>query len=254
MNSVLSPSEHLGLSGAALDARVKTAARHVPDTAFARIAAQLRADAFENEIVYERDGVRDSLRIMLRPLLALRDQLTYVHHVCLQLTDALKRIPGLYFSDPAVRAVMRVSDEEERWLKEMWTPEHARNNPIYGRLDAVCDFASASWQDTLKFMEPNLSGVGGINFSPVAEQLVMRDVVPALVAHDPGLRIELPQDQRDLFVQVLIDHSRALGRKDCQICFIEPKYEHDGPDEQSALSRYLSTATASSLPMPIRAN
>jgi carboxypeptidase Taq len=240
MHSILSPSETLGLAGASLDSRVAAATRHISDPAFARVAARLKQDAFDNEVVYERDGVRDSVRIMLRPLLALRDQLTYVHHVCLQITEALKRIPGFYLADPAIRSILLVSAEEERWLREMWTPAHADNNPIYGRLDAVCDFASASWQDTLKFMEPNLSGVGGIHFSPVAEQLVMRDVVPTLLAHDPGLVIEMPQDQRDLFVQVMIDHARAVGRPDCQLCFIEPKYEHDGPDEQSALSRYLS--------------
>ncbi len=49
-------------------------------------------------------------------------------------------------------------------------------------------------------MEPNLSSVGGIHFAPVAEQLVMRDIVPTLLGHDPGLVIEMPRDQRDLFI------------------------------------------------------
>ncbi len=90
-------------------------------------------------------------------------------------------------------------------------------------------------------MEPNLSGVGGIHFAPLAEQLVMRDVVPTLVAHDPGLGIEVPRDQRELFLQVLIDHARAIGRESCVICFVEPKYVHDGPNEQSVLSQHLAT-------------
>ena len=117
---------------------------------------------------------------------------------------------------------------------------HQRFNSIYGRLDAVCDFTGAGWQDSLHFMEPNLSGVGGIHFAPVAEQLVMRDIVPTLLGHDPGLVIELPRDQRDLFIQVLIDHARTIGRDSCQLCFVEPKYVHDGPNEQSVLSDYLS--------------
>ena len=104
----------------------------------------------------------------------------------------------------------------------------------------MCDFTGAGWQDSLHFMEPNLTGVGGIHYAPVAEQLVMRDVVPTLLAHDPGLVIELPRDQRDLFVQVLIDHARAIGRDSCQLCFVEPKYVHEGPDEQSVLSQFLS--------------
>ncbi|HUJ02227.1 MAG TPA: carboxypeptidase M32, partial [Rhizomicrobium sp.] len=61
-----------------------------------------------------------------------------------------------------------------------------------------------------------------------------------LLAHDPSLVIELPQDQRDLFVQLLIDHARAMGRASCQLCLVEPKYEADGPEEQEALRRYLA--------------
>ena len=62
--------------------------------------------------------------------------------------------------------------------------------PLYGRLDAVCDFTSARWQDSLQFMEPNLSGVGGIHLGPLAETLVMRDVVPTLQGYDPQLAID----------------------------------------------------------------
>lgn len=242
MSIIVSPAEALGLSGAALDSRVMSAARHVSDVTFANIAERLKADAFANEIIYEHETGREAVRIMLRPMLAQREQLSYVHHVCLQINEALKQLPKLYLADyPGVRDIVRLGAEEERWLKEIWREDvHQRHNQIYGRLDAVCDFVSSSWQDTLKFMEPNLSGVGGIHYAPVSEQVVMRDVVPTLLAHDPGLVIELPQDQRDLFVQLLIDHSRVLGRKDCQLCFVEPRFEAGGPDEQGALSRYLS--------------
>ena len=79
-------------------------------------------------------------------------------------------------------------------------------------------------------MEPNLSGVGGIHFGPLAEELVMRDVVPTMLAHDPDLAIELPRDQRELFLQVLLDHASAIGRRDGNLCFIEPKYELGGTE------------------------
>ena len=51
--------------------------------------------------------------------------------------------------------------------------------------------------------------------------------MPTLLGHDPSLVVELPRDQRELFVQVLIDHARAIGRESCQLCFVEPKYVHD---------------------------
>ena len=237
---MLSPTESLGLSGATLEGRVLRAVHHASDSALGHVAEGLRADALANGVVYEHDSQREAVRIMLRPLLAMPEQLSYVHHVCLSLVEALKQVPQLYLEDEAVRRLVAIAPEEERWLREFWSPAHQRLNPIYGRLDAVCDFTAQGWQDSLQFMEPNLSGVGGIHLSPVAEELVMRDAVPVLLGHDPELAIQLPRDQRELFVQVLIDHAKALGRRSCNLCFVEPKYVHEGPDEQSALSRHLA--------------
>jgi carboxypeptidase Taq len=73
---------------------------------------------------------------------------------------------------------------------------------------------------------------------PLAESLVVRDIVPTILEHDPDLDIEPPRDQRDLFLQVLLDHVRALGRAESNICLVEPKYVAEGPNEQSALAAY----------------
>ena len=240
MSSLLSPSETAGLSGAALDSRVRRAAGHVSDKTFALISKRLRDDALANELTYEREGVMEPIPVMLRPLLAMNEQLGYVQYVCQRLTESLKRLPSLYLGDEKIRRAIAISTTEEAWLREMWTPAHDRNNTVYGRLDAVCDFTAAGWQDTLHFMEANLSGVGGISYSPLAEHLVMRDVVPTILAHDPSLKIDLPRDQRDLFVQVLIDHARGLGRNECRLCFVEPKYAEDGINEQAVLAQHFA--------------
>ena len=238
---MLSPAETLGLAGATLDSRVRRAANHVADATLARIADGLIADAMANELIYERDGGREAVRIMLRPLLAMPEQLGYVNHVCLKLIEALKRLPTLYLADERFRRILAITPGEEEWLRQSWTPAHERLNPVYGRLDAVCDFAGAFWRDSLQFMEPNLSGIGGINFTPVAEQLVMRDIVPTLQAHDPDLTIELPYDQREQFLDLLMEHAKAIGRGSCNLCLVEPKYVHEGPNEQATLAAHLSS-------------
>ena len=237
---MLSPAESVGLYGTTLDNRVRKAAQRVGDGTLARIADRLRANALANAVVYERDGVEEPVRVMLRPLLAMPEQISYVDHVCLKLSEALKRLPDLYLKDEQVRRILAITPEEEHWLRDTWTSQHSQHNSIYGRLDAVCDFTSAAWQESLLFLEPNLSGVGGIHYAPLAEQLVMQDVVPTLIAQDPELDIELPRDQRELFLQVLIDHARAIGRDTCRLCLVEPKYAQDGPNEQSILRQHLS--------------
>ena len=235
---VLSPAEELGLAGAALDARVRRAVNHIPDATLAWLSRRLADDARLNGVVYERDGEIEPVRIMLRPLLVMPEQVAYLHNVCTIIIDALKRLPELYFSDPEVRAILPLAPAEEAWLRDCWTALEGGQNALYGRLDAVCDFTGARWQDSLQFLEPNLSGVGGIQLGPLADSLVVRDIVPTIIAHDPGLAIDQPRDQRDLFLQVLLDHARAAGRAGRNICLVEPKYEANGPNEQSAMARY----------------
>ena len=235
---MLSPAEELGLAGAALDARVRRAVHHIPDATLAWLSRRLAEDARLNGVIYERAGEIEPVRIMLRPLLVMPEQVTYLQNVCTVIMDALKRLPELYFSDADVRRILPLAADEEAWLQDCMTALEGGQNALYGRLDAVCDFSGARWQDSLQFLEPNLSGVGGIQLGPLADSLVMRDIVPTIIAHDPGLTIDQPRDQRDLFLQVLLDHARAVGRQDCNICLVEPKYESDGPNEQSAMALY----------------
>jgi carboxypeptidase Taq len=235
---VLTPAEQLGLSGAALDARVRQAVNFIPDSVLVHVARRLADDARASDVVYAHDGKLETVRIMLRPLLVMPEQLSYLHHVCARIGSALARFPELSARDADIRRVLPLAPDERAWFDEVWPHVANAGNPLYGRLDAVCDFTNARWQDSLKFMEPNLSGVGGIHMGPLAGALVMRDVVPALIGHDPSLQIELPRDQRDLFLQVLLDHARACGRAGASICLVEPKYVAEGPEEQSHLVEY----------------
>jgi carboxypeptidase Taq len=235
---VLTPAEQLGLAGAALDARVRQAVNFIPDSTLVHVARRLAEDARTSEVVYTHEGVVETVRIMLRPLLVMPEQLGYLHHVCSRIMSALARFPELYARDPDIRDTLPLADDERSWLEEVWPKVAQAEQPLYGRLDAVCDFTSARWQDSLRFMEPNLSGVGGIHLGPLAETLVMRDVVPTLAGYDPLLAIDSPRDQRDLFLQVLLDHARTLGGRGRNLALVEPKYIAEGPDEQSHLVEY----------------
>ena len=235
---MLTPAEQLGLAGAALDARVRQAVNFIPDSTLVHVARRLAEDARASDVVYVHDGAVETVRVMLRPLLVMPEQLGYLHHVCTRIMSALARFPELYARDADVRSALPLADDERAWFDEVWPAVAHAETPLYGRLDAVCDFTSARWQDSLKFMEPNLSGVGGIHLGPLAETLVMRDVVPTLQGYDPLLAIDAPRDQRDLFLQVLLDHARTIGSSGRNLALVEPKYVAEGPDEQSHLVEY----------------
>ena len=117
---VLSPAETLGLSGAILDARVRRAVNHIPDAELAIVARRLADDALANELIYERSGVVEAVRVMLRPLLVMPEQLSYLHHVCTRVMTALARIPDLFMRDPDVRKILPLAPDEAAWFEETW--------------------------------------------------------------------------------------------------------------------------------------
>jgi hypothetical protein len=235
---MLTPAEELGLSGLSLASRVRRAFYQIPEADLVELLQRLRTEAFRDHLIYERDGVQEAVHVMPLPMTVLPDQVAYIHVVTLTLHNALKRLPELYFQDFAVRETLKLSPEEDRWLWECWGPSQRESNPIFGRYDAVVDFLSPMWKDSLRFLEPNLSGIGGLHLMPTAERLLAELVLPRLRDHNPHLHLEVGQDIRELLVQEVVEHLEALGRKGRTVCFIEPKYEASGPDEQEALARF----------------
>lgn len=235
---MLTPAEELGLSGMNVAGRVRKAFYTLDDASLVKLMQQIRDESRRRHVVYLRDGEVETIRLLPCPITALPNQLSYLHYVTLTIQNALKRLPELYMQDFAVREVLRITPAEEQWLWECWGPSHEESNPIFGRLDAVIDFSSPMWKDSLRFLEPNMSGIGGLNLVPMCEQIAAQTVYPLLETHDPQLRLESGQDIRELLVQEVLDHLDAIGRKAHSVCFVEPKYAASGIDEQEDVARF----------------
>jgi hypothetical protein len=235
---MLTPAEEMGLSGMHLAGRVRKAFYTLGAETVVGLAQQIREQCRRRHVVYLREGQEETIRLLACPVLVLPDQLAYLHYVSQTLHNALKRLPELYMQDFAVRDVLRVTPAEEQWLWECWGASHQESNPIFGRLDAVVDFSSPMWKESLRFVEPNMSGIGGLHLVPTCEQIVSEVVLPLLRQVDDGLQLEIGQDIRELLMQEVLDHLETLNRKVRTICFLEPKYAASGIDEQDALARY----------------
>ena len=235
---MLTPAEELGLSGLGLAGRVRNAFYTLPADVLAALPGRLRAAAIERHLIYLRDGHPEPVRIFPRPLTVLPDHLAYVQSVSVTILNALKRLPDLYLRDPAVREILQLPPDEEAWFHECWSACQRESDPVFGRLDAVADFTSPMWKDSLRFVEPNLTGVGGLHLVPTTEGIVADVVVPELQTLDPGLELAPGHDIRELLMQEMLDHLEALGRPRRNIAFLEPMQAGSGPDEQDALARY----------------
>lgn len=236
--TILSSADERGLHGLSLDTLVRQAFFAMPPEVLTALDQRMTAGAFDRHLIYLRDGQTEAIRILMRPTGIMPDQLAYLHYASLTLINALKRLPDLYIQDFAVRGVVPLTPPEEKWLWDCWGPSQREANPVFGRLDAVIDFTSPMWKDSLHYMEPNLSGVGGIHIIPATEQLLAEVVMPVVQEYAPRLALEPGQDLREMFIQEIADHLDAIGHAGRTLCFIEPKYSSDGPAEQSALTTY----------------
>ncbi len=235
---MLTLAEEIGLGGFHLASRVRRAFHSLPEREVAALMQQVREASACRHLVYLRDGQPEVVGLFPLPLTALPDQISYLHYVSLTIQNALKRLPEMYFQDFALREVLRLPPEEEAWLLECWGASQRESNPIFGRLDAVIDFTSPMWKNSLRFMEPNMSGIGGLYLVPTAERLLEEIVLPRLTEIDEDLQLSLAPDIRELLMQVIRDHLEVIGRPARTICFVEAKYARSGIDEQEDVARY----------------
>ena len=232
------PAEEIGLSGLRLATRVQRAVDGIPAAQMVELIGAIHHRATARHLAYQRHGVTETIRLLPCPLTLLPDQLGYTHYISETLLNCIKRLPDLYFEVPEVRDILRLTPVEEEWLRECWTPAHREANPIFARLDAVVDYTTAMWKDSIRFLEPNLCGVGGLHIGPTSMGVLADVVVPALLAQDPTIRLQLADDIRELLLQDLLEHLEASGRPGGQIVLVDPKYAGDGPDEPEALADY----------------
>jgi hypothetical protein len=232
------PAEEIGLMGLRLATRVHQALDRIPAAQMVELMHAVDGTARDRHLAYQRHGITETIRLLPCPLTLRPDQLGYTHYISETLLNCMKRLPDLYFAAPAVRDILRLTPVEEEWLRDCWTPAHREANPVFARLDAVVDYTTAMWKDSIKFMEPNLSGIGGLHIGPTSMRVLADVIVPALLAQDPSIRLQLAEDIRELLLQDMLEHLDAIGRPNGQIVLVDPKYATDGPDEPEALAAY----------------
>src|SRR5438093_1499152 len=115
----------------------------------ARAHERMRAGSVERHLDYFYEGKIETIRVLPCPITMLPAELDYLHQVTRTLHQALLKLPELYLSEPAVRQILQLTPEEDEWLRSCWGPSHRARNPVFDRLDAMVDYSSAVWKETL---------------------------------------------------------------------------------------------------------
>jgi len=160
-------------------------------------------------------GVQEPIPFMCRPRLMDRSCRRYVQHVAWQVRMGLRRMIQLVAHHPHAAALLPMTPEETEWLRTFRRPYAPFANPagsrLFCRLDAFVRFRGPGWRNTLKFMETNGIGTGGITYAPAAEELFTDIVVPAVLGGQARPAVERNADPRRLLYEELQRHARSLG-------------------------------------------
>ena len=180
---LLTPAEELGLSGLHLDGRVRKAFYAMPPETIVELSRQMTAEVVPPApaLPARRRAGSDSHhaaadRRHARPVGLSEFRLAHDP----QRAQAAARLVPARLRRPRDRAAHPPARRNG-----CGTPGDraiARTIPCSGRLDAVAEFTSPMWKDSLRFMEPNLCGVGGLHMGPTCEHLLADIVLPVIQA------------------------------------------------------------------------
>lgn len=191
--------------------------------------------AYDNGVWFEYSGSKKAIPLTLRPRLLDLSRRGYVHHVTWQIRLGLRRVIQLVISHPRAAEVVPLEPEErawfERYVREPQRKRLTKPPRVFCRLDALVRFHGPKWKDTLKFVETNVVGIGGMSYAPGVEKAVFKHVVPKFKFLDDELDFDTNWDPRLLLLDELNEHVAQLGVEGPPtIGFVDDKslYRHGG--------------------------
>jgi hypothetical protein len=186
--------------------------------------------ALDRALTYTSDdGETVVMPLLLAPALLSRADAAYLHRTCLTLLGAFRKVALARRTDPAVRAILPVLPGEDEWL----ALSPADPAPLVGRFDMNVDPARGARAAHL--LELNGCAIGGIHYGPTTSETVLQHVLPL----DRSVRARAPDSMREVWLEILRDHTAALGRTGLHVVWLEDRDWDAGITEGPTLVEHL---------------
>lgn len=216
-----------------------TLRRQPPEWRRALVAALRDAAKQHDLLIYHDPTTSQPVRIQPIPWLLTEAQCRYLHVLGTRLRRVLDRLFQHYFDDPALQAVLPLSDDERTWLSELAPKGFPQPATVFERLDTNLAFEDDRWPAGLRFLELNSVGVGCVHFMPVANQLIADQTLSIFQEALSPKACQPTMDPRVLLRRRLEAHAKAIGRSQLVTAFVERRETSEGgADEMLQLSRW----------------
>ncbi len=211
----------------------------IPSREARKLFDRVREESERAGLLYQDDdGAMHAVPVMMRPRVISPEQEKYFHGVCLEVTRAIQKLARLYVEDARVKALLPFTEREDRWLRDVWKKVARAPQTVVARLDANTDFSAVDWDQNFHFFETNSVGVGGMYYAPAVAEILQRTVVPAMQKIAPALLLKPQADMRQLLLEQITSHARAIGKRRLHTAFLQDKSLVGGPTEFPYLVEY----------------
>ena len=211
---------------------------------------KLKTLALDNGLWSEVNGAPVPLKIVAAPWFVTARQTQYLAEVSWAVRQSLKRLTRLWFQSPEARALLPLAPLEEQFFNLFGDPTGLPEERLFCRLDALCRFHGEDWIDSLRFLENNVVGIGGMTYAPAATLLVERLFELLSISHD---NFSYLPDPRKLLAEELFQHAVARGlRGEITVALLDDQNQYRLGGEMGRLAKFFQSVGIRALAIDAR--
>ncbi len=207
----------------------------LPESSISELAAALRADAKERGFLLQGEGEEQAvIPIALNPWIVSREAARYLKGFLRGIRRSVNRVLSHYFEDPGLQAILPLRESELAWLKASCPDGIPRLQTVFERFDTNLGPQVEDQLSNFQIIEFNAVGVGCIYLMPAATELLETHLLPRLKEAIPEMNLARPADYRQLLLDDLQAHAKAVDRPSCRVALVERRESVPGGVDEFA--------------------
>jgi len=220
--------------------RILAAVDALPEPSMTELAEAVRAQAKVRGLMIQLDGPSyEMVPVALSPWIFTPEVERYLKGFFRGIRRSVNRVLAHYFEDEKLQAILPLRESELKWLKAGCTDGIPRPQTIFERFDTNLGPHPEQQLNDFQVIEFNGVGVGCVYLIPAATELLQEHLFPRLKESLQDLSLNAPADYRQLLLQELQVHARAIERPACRVGLIERRETVSGGcDEFTRISSF----------------
>ncbi len=213
---------------------IRSALESLPEESLSEIAGAIRAGAREKGLLLEmgQKDRQEMIPIALTPWVVSREAERYLKGLLRGIRRTVNRVLAHYFEDPALQAILPLRENELGWLKASCPDGIPRLQTVFERFDT--NLGPSMGLSNFQIIEFNAVGVGCVYLMPAGIYLLETHLFPRIKELLADLPLSAPADYRQLLLNDLQAHARAMGLETCRVGLVERRESVPGGVDEFA--------------------